>query len=272
MAVTCLSERYSDNLVHLFSTFVELITFILNSTFVKKVNKRIYFCGIILHNNFRKAVVIVSNRIKEMRKKKKLTLKQLSEKTGISISSLSAYEKEKNEKGHRSPKIDKWIQLADFFDVPISYLQGISDYTNEDSKEIERLTPMMYSKDGKVNKKVLYKIADIDSALTMSEAIKQDFKDANQFIDMLFQNDKEKKAKYKKIIATSKVPEDGVNFPEPVSTYNFLLVIISEMFFNAQSGDKIAQNCIKKLNRLIEEYDDLTVKRAHKKYIEKNKN
>ena len=30
-------------------------------------------------------------------------------------------------KGYRSPKIDKWVQLADFFDVSVPYLQGFSD-------------------------------------------------------------------------------------------------------------------------------------------------
>lgn len=69
----------------------------------------------------------MANRIKELRKSKNLTLKQLSAKTGISVSSLSAYEKNEGEKGYRSPKIDKWVQLADFFDVPVPYLQGISD-------------------------------------------------------------------------------------------------------------------------------------------------
>ena len=59
------------------------------------------------------------NRIKEIRKKKKLTLQQVSNETGISVSSLSAYEKEKNEKGYRAPKLDKLLTLANFFDVPL---------------------------------------------------------------------------------------------------------------------------------------------------------
>lgn len=65
--------------------------------------------------------------LKNYEKSKNLTLKQLSAKTGISVSSLSAYEKNAGEKGYRSPKIDKWVQLADFFDVSVPYLQGFSD-------------------------------------------------------------------------------------------------------------------------------------------------
>lgn len=67
------------------------------------------------------------NRIKEIRKSKKLTLKQVSKETGISVSSLSAYEKQEDDKGYRKPKIENWIKLADFFNVSVSYLQGISN-------------------------------------------------------------------------------------------------------------------------------------------------
>lgn len=69
------------------------------------------------------------NRIKEIRKKKKLTLQQVSNKTGISVSSLSAYEKQEGNKGYRNPKIENWIKLANFFNVSVTYLMGISDQT-----------------------------------------------------------------------------------------------------------------------------------------------
>lgn len=59
------------------------------------------------------------NRIKELRKEKGLTLKELSSSTQIPISTLSSYEKEE-----RNPKIDKFISLAKYFNVPVSYLQG----------------------------------------------------------------------------------------------------------------------------------------------------
>lgn len=87
-------------------------------------------------NLYRKRVQKLKNRIKEIRKKKKLTLKEVSEKTGISISSLSAYEKQKGEKGYRYPKIDNWIKLADFFGVPVSYLQGFGEINYNDKEEL----------------------------------------------------------------------------------------------------------------------------------------
>lgn len=62
------------------------------------------------------------NQIKNLRKKHNLTLKELSEEVGISADSLGKYER-----GERNPKIDKWEKLAKYFNVPVSYLQGISD-------------------------------------------------------------------------------------------------------------------------------------------------
>ena len=68
----------------------------------------------------------VVNRIKELREKKGMSIDQLSKelkKKGVSISpaSISKYEREE-----RKPKIDKWIELARYFRVPVSYLQGLT--------------------------------------------------------------------------------------------------------------------------------------------------
>lgn len=67
----------------------------------------------------------MSNRIKELRLEKGLSQRKLSEETGISQQSLSFYEK-----GDRKPKIETWQKLADYFDVSVGYLQGISDIKN----------------------------------------------------------------------------------------------------------------------------------------------
>lgn len=72
------------------------------------------------------------DRLKELRKKKHLTLKELSEQlkeNGVFISSDSLA---KYERGDRKPKIDKLKALADFFDVSVSYLQGKKAYSEND--------------------------------------------------------------------------------------------------------------------------------------------
>ena len=69
----------------------------------------------------------MKNRIKELRQKNSLTLKELSQQlknTGFNISpdSLAKYER-----GDRNPKIEKWQELADFFSVSVPYLQGYAE-------------------------------------------------------------------------------------------------------------------------------------------------
>ena len=75
------------------------------------------------------------NRLKELRKSKKLTFKELSNElksrnVSISPDSLSKYEREA-----RNPKIDKWQALADYFGVSIPYLQGKTSYKALDPLE-----------------------------------------------------------------------------------------------------------------------------------------
>lgn len=78
------------------------------------------------------------NRLRECRKNKKLTLKQLSEELAKNNLKISADALGKYERGDREPKLETWIQLADFFDVPVSYLQGLSDHNYNDRKASTR--------------------------------------------------------------------------------------------------------------------------------------
>lgn len=62
------------------------------------------------------------NKLRQVRKSKELTIKEVSEDTGISEQVLSYYENEK-----REPKKETWIKLADYYCVPVSYLMGLPD-------------------------------------------------------------------------------------------------------------------------------------------------
>ena len=62
------------------------------------------------------------NRIKELRQKNNLTLKELGQKIGMANNTLSRYET-----GKREPKLETWNKLAEYFNVPTSYLMGLSD-------------------------------------------------------------------------------------------------------------------------------------------------
>ncbi len=64
----------------------------------------------------------MKNRLKELRKEKGLTLRELAKQLGMKNSTLSQYEMER-----REPKIQIWQKLADFFEVPTEYLMGITN-------------------------------------------------------------------------------------------------------------------------------------------------
>lgn len=61
-------------------------------------------------------------RLKEIRKEKGLTQKQLASEIGASERGIQQYEL-----GERKPAYDALITLADYFDVSLDYLCGRSD-------------------------------------------------------------------------------------------------------------------------------------------------
>ena len=68
------------------------------------------------------------NRLKELRKEKKLTQKELADKINVSKITVLRWEN-----GERQIKPDKAEKLADFFGVSVGYLLG---YDNDFKKQI----------------------------------------------------------------------------------------------------------------------------------------
>jgi transcriptional regulator with XRE-family HTH domain len=75
-------------------------------------------------------------RLKNLRKQKKLSLKKVGDAIGVSDMAISYYEN-----GEREPDFEKLTKLAEFFEVPVSYLLGISNeigykYSVDDYKDV----------------------------------------------------------------------------------------------------------------------------------------
>ena len=66
---------------------------------------------------------VVSERLKELRKEKKITQQELVEKTGISINSIKNYEC-----ARRVPDRYNLHLLSEYFRVDEKYILGASDY------------------------------------------------------------------------------------------------------------------------------------------------
>ncbi|MCI6883326.1 MAG: helix-turn-helix transcriptional regulator [Lactobacillus johnsonii] len=75
------------------------------------------------------------NRLRELRKEKKLTLKEVSSQLEQNNLKISPDALAKYERGDREPKIETWDKLADFFDVSVPYLRGATTYEILDLRE-----------------------------------------------------------------------------------------------------------------------------------------
>ena len=87
------------------------------------------------------------NRIKEIRQEKNLSQTDIAKALGVTRQAISLYEK-----GDRELKLETWQKLADFFNVPVDYLLGISedrstltidDLNPEEQEAYERITDML---------------------------------------------------------------------------------------------------------------------------------
>ncbi|WP_195928200.1 helix-turn-helix domain-containing protein [Lactococcus lactis] len=62
---------------------------------------------------------VFAERLKELRKEKYLTQKEIANKLGVSRVAYTNWENSK-----REPNIERFVKLADYFNVSIDYLVG----------------------------------------------------------------------------------------------------------------------------------------------------
>lgn len=74
------------------------------------------------------------NRIAELRKNQGMSQKELAQKLGIAQNTLSQYENEL-----RSPSMSISARMADFFEVSINFLLGLSEEVHPENHELGSL-------------------------------------------------------------------------------------------------------------------------------------
>ncbi len=82
---------------------------------------------------------MIGDRIKELREKRGLTQKQLSEDPylNLNINTLASYER-----NLREPKIDMIVKLAHYFGVTTDYLLGVSEHKSDENSTISKQIPL----------------------------------------------------------------------------------------------------------------------------------
>lgn len=73
------------------------------------------------------------NRIKKLRKAKKVTLVEMGKALDITRSTLSRYENEESE-----PKQETWGKLANYFGVSVAYIMGLNTAQNVNEVSISK--------------------------------------------------------------------------------------------------------------------------------------
>lgn len=108
------------------------------------------------------------NRIKELRVEKHKTQKEIAKFLNITEQALSHYER-----GLREPKLKTWQALANYFDVSVPYLQGISEHRKltDYPSAIFGNNPS-YSKEIQDEARILYDAKKRDDTLEIDDAYK----------------------------------------------------------------------------------------------------
>lgn len=113
-------------------------------------------------------MLIQMNRLKELRKEKKLSQKEIAKEMSISEKTLSRWEN-----GESQIKPEKAQQLAKYFGVSVGYLLGYSEY-----RELEKA----------LDKTIFSNYPDVETFLTqeIKELIGERTKDFYEYIDKQF--------------------------------------------------------------------------------------
>lgn len=112
-------------------------------------------------------------RIREIRKKCGLTLKELAARIGCGESSLSQYET-----GKRQPDYETLLKISDYFGVSVDYLLGKDEEEQEETRDQE-MEEYLEQLKNRSEMRMLFKLTknatkeDVEQAVRIIEAIRK---------------------------------------------------------------------------------------------------
>lgn len=182
------------------------------------------------------------NRIKEIRQEKNLSQTDIAKALGVTRQAISLYEK-----GDREPKLETWQKLADFFDVSVPYLQGISDI--KDLKRVSTFTNFLTSleqteeSDEQISNEIknLTMSLRVKTFLRISHAI---LSEQNGALPALVDVDR-----YKKLVSNF----DNTNLKD-ISDINANITDLYLIMLNAMQGKKKDKEAYNKIQKIINEW------------------
>jgi transcriptional regulator with XRE-family HTH domain len=90
-------------------------------------------------------LILIKDRLKQLRKSSEYTQGDLSKKLNVPISTYSNWEQ-----GTRNPDYEKLIQLADIYDCTVDYLVGRTDFKKENIGADEYSLVVRKARDAKI--------------------------------------------------------------------------------------------------------------------------
>ena len=207
------------------------------------------------------------NRLRELRKEKKLTLKEVSSQLEQNNLKISPDALAKYERGDREPKLETWQKLANFFGVSVPYLQGISDI--EDLEPVSTFEKFFASlektPDGKSIKVPVNEMLALANGLELKTFLKINNAIISKQNGELSENDFKK---YSKIVSHL----DKNDFPS-IGDVNFYMTNFYEIMLDEINKDKKAKIALDEIKKIISKYlgldeddfDDepITIKKVH---------
>ena len=115
----------------------------------------------------------MSNRLKELRECKNVSQGDLAKAIGLTHQAISQYESEK-----RNPNDKKWQQLADYFEVSVSYIKGEID-TEYLGKIIKTIYLVACNKRAAIKTKNESITTENDRSIAITELLLLMFKELN---------------------------------------------------------------------------------------------